>query len=78
MSATVREKDVLWEDGVTTSQRPWPSDYTPGSWVRRVVGAHFHAWDGNVYKCVAYDPRNGFWMAQVNADADGPPHPPPT
>jgi len=41
--------------------------YEPSEWVLSVVGGRFTTWDFStrqteVYFCIGYDPRNGFWM----------------
>lgn len=66
LGVEVTASAVLWGDGCS-SPIPWPSDYEPTDFVRETVGATFHAWDGNDYKCVAYAPRSGFWMVLVGS-----------
>lgn len=41
--------------------------YNPTDWVLRVVGGRFTSWEEGspVYRCIGYDPHNGFWMQRV-------------
>lgn len=48
----------------------WPPAYEPSDWVLSVVGTYYDGYDGNIFLCFGYDPRQGFWMQNVRDVAD--------
>jgi hypothetical protein len=55
---------MSWEEAYKAETLPYPTGYTPTSWVLSVVGKTYHSGgDGLTYVCTGYNPRWGFWMA---------------